>query len=289
MSLGDDLDDGLDYEVEASDFEDAVEVDNELELSKPLKRSRSNSGQDEQKPIEERQSKRQRKLAKSNLHQKKVEKVEHEKEQKKLLPKATAEYIVDYLATLVREKNPDLSALELEEKYFKKTDFISTERYQKDRTLDNFQDFVNTFSKSPRAVILSASNIRVADVFRSLGGSQNAVKLFSKTKLKDDVARVDLLLKGASQEDNAGRKKSKDKKKKQNEVKYFVSTPGRMSKVLDSTDALFEGKEKLDIFLDASYLDPKTNTLFTSEDCAALFKVLKDFLLKKSSVKILLF
>ncbi|SCU79300.1 LAFA_0B02124g1_1 [Lachancea sp. 'fantastica'] len=288
MSLGDDLDDGLDYEVEASDLEDAVEVDNEIE-SKPLKRSRTNSEQEEEeRPAEKTQSKRQKKLAKSKLHLKKVEKVEHEREQKKLLPKSNAERIVEHLATLIRERNPDLSALELEEQYFKKTDFISTEKYQKDRTLHNFQDFVNTFSKSPRAVVLSASNIRVADVFRSLGGSQNAVKLFSKTKLKDDVARVDFLLKEPSKEDNSGKKKSKDKKK-QSKVKYFVSTPGRMSKILDSTDALFDGKDKLDIFLDASYLDPKSNTLFTSEDCTALFKVLKDFLQKKSSVKILLF
>ncbi|SCU82694.1 LAME_0C02454g1_1 [Lachancea meyersii CBS 8951] len=287
MPLGDDLDDGLDYEVQVSDSENAVEFENELE-TESQKRSRTNSDVGET-GSDRPQSKRQKKLAKSKLHQKKVEKVEHEKEQKKQLPKSSPERIVEYFATLVRERNPNLSALELEEQYFKKTDFISTERYEKDRELDNFQDFVNSFSKSPRAVVLSASNIRVADVFRSLGGSQNAVKLFSKTKLKDDVARVDLLLKGSSGEETTSNKKAKKDKKKQSSIKYFVSTPARMSKILESTDVLFEGKEKLDIFLDASYLDPKTNTLFTSEDCTALFKVLRDFLQNKSSVKILLF
>ncbi|SCU97007.1 LANO_0E14950g1_1 [Lachancea nothofagi CBS 11611] len=286
MSLGDDLDDGLEYEVQESDSEAAVEVPGSPIESETVKRSRRSSETDDSNKS---QSKRQKKLANSKLHQKKLEKMEHDAEQKKLLPRSSSERISEYLATLIREKNPDLSALELEEQYFKKTNFISTERYEKERNLDNLQDFVNTFSKSPRAVVLSASNIRVADVFRSLGGSQTAVKLFSKTKLKDDVARVDQLLKGSDSKDGkTGKSKAKDKKKEK-EVKYYISTPARMAKITEATDSFFEGKEKLDIFLDASYLDPKTNTLFTSEDCAALFKVLRDFLNKKSSVKILLF
>lgn len=287
MSLGDDLDDGLEYEVQPSESEEEVELENESETVK-----RSLPEDDSEVVPSQSQSKRQKKLAKSKLHQKKLEKLKYEKEQKKQLPKSSPERITEYLATLIREKNPDLSGLELEELYFKKSDFLSTERYAKDRVLDNLQDFVNSFSKSPRAIVLSTSNIRVADVFRGLGGSKHAVKLFSKNKLKEDVARVDQLLKGFKEKENTSgnnKNKNKNKKKENSTIKYFISTPGRMSKIVDETDVLFEGKEKLDIFLDASYLDPKMNTLFTSEDQAALFKVLKEFLTKKSSVKVLLF
>lgn len=109
--------------------------------------------------------------------------MEYEKEQKKKLPKSSTDQIVEYLATVIREKNPNLSALELDEIYFKKTDFISTSKFEKERTLDNLQEFINNFSKSPKAIILSASNIRVADVYRNVNGTENAVKLFSKNKL----------------------------------------------------------------------------------------------------------
>ncbi|SCU85908.1 LADA_0D10726g1_1 [Lachancea dasiensis] len=286
---GDDLDDGLDYELQVSDSESLPEstelTDNEVE-TESSKRTRTSSQLDHVEP-DQIVSKRQKKLAKSKVHQKKLEKVEDDKNQKKALPKSSPERIADYLATLIRQKFPDLSALELEEHYFKRTDFISTEAYEKERNLHNFQEFVNKFSKSPRAVILSPSNIRVADVFRSLGGSQSAVKLFTKSKLKDDVARVDLLLKSPKPKGVKTKKAQKDKKGAL--VKYFISTPTRLEKIASSTDSFFEGKDKLDIFLDASYLDPKANTLFTSEDSGALFAVLKEFLNKKSSVKILLF
>ncbi|CUS24497.1 LAQU0S17e00232g1_1 [Lachancea quebecensis] len=290
MSLGDDLDDGLDYEVNSSgseQYEEVAEEQSNDSTSDSENAKRPHSAGEEEEAAKEPQSKRQKKLAKSKVHQKKLEKLEADREQKKQLPKSSSERIAEHLATLIREKNPDLSALELEELYFKKTDFISTERYDKERNLPNILDFVNTFSKSPRAIVLSTSNLRVADVFRGLEGSKNAVKLFSKNKLKEDLARVDQLLKAPSSKDRHS--KTKGKKKGDAMVKFFIATPGRMLKIVQETDAFFQGKDKLDIFVDASYLDPKTNTIFTSDDCTALLKVLKEFLGKKSSVKILLF
>lgn len=312
----DDLDDGLDYAVEedhvvleeAEDGGAVVEsVDNhvgseETDKKRHLEEDKKNDD-GEGKTL----SKRQKKLAKSSLHQKKLERMEYERSQKKNLPKSSVDQIVEYLATLIREKNPDLSALELDELYFKKQDFLSTERYEKERSLSNFQDFINTFSKAPRAIILSLSNLRVADVYRSVNGHQNAVKLFSKNKFKDDLTRVEDLL-GSSSKDakgnnnnnnknNSNNKKNNKKGKgaaaadkgKPQDIKYFISTPTRLLKLIENTELFFQGKEKLDIFIDASYLDPKNNTIFTADDFAVLCKVLKEFRKKKSSVKILLF
>lgn len=299
MSNGDDLDDGLLYEVD-TDFNSALvqspqEEEQEQEqqaLGQETlagKRQLEENTESDQKSTNDSKplSKRQKKLASSKLHQKKLEKMEYEKQQKKNVPTMSSESIAEYLATFIRERNPDLSALELDELYFKKSDFISTERYEKERNLDNFQDFINTFSKSPRALVFSVSNIRVADAFRSLGGSKQAVKLFSKNKLKEDLERVNMLL-GEIEKEAKGAKNKKNKKQ-QKAIKYFVATPARMSKIIESTDLFFQGKDKLDIFLDASYLDPKTNSVLTSEDGMVLCKVLKEFLKKKSSVKILLF
>lgn len=301
MSNGDDLDDGLLYEVD-TDFNSALvqspqEEEQEQEQEQQAlgqetlagKRQLEENTESDQKSTNDSKplSKRQKKLASSKLHQKKLEKMEYEKQQKKNVPTMSSESIAEYLATFIRERNPDLSALELDELYFKKSDFISTERYEKERNLDNFQDFINTFSKSPRALVFSVSNIRVADAFRSLGGSKQAVKLFSKNKLKEDLERVNMLL-GEIEKEAKGAKNKKNKKQ-QKAIKYFVATPARMSKIIESTDLFFQGKDKLDIFLDASYLDPKTNSVLTSEDGMVLCKVLKEFLKKKSSVKILLF
>ncbi|QEU62700.1 Cms1 [Kluyveromyces lactis] len=308
MVHADDLDDGLVYEVNDAQDDDVVSDGEPVELDKDNdnntagevsenKRAlntedngNTSSTEESEKPL----SKRQKKLANSSLHQKKLERMAYEKAQKENLPKASVDKIIEYLATSIRDKNPDLSALELDELYFKKQDFLSTEKYEKDRTLNNFQDFIHTFSKSPRSIILSQSNIRVADVYRSVNGHQTAVKLFSKNKLKDDITKVEELL-GSKKESKPEKKNKKSNKKMKGKnvssetVKYFISTPTRIQKIIESTDLFFQGKEKLDIFIDASYLDPKNNTIFTSDDSAVLYKVLKEFLKNKSSVKILLF
>ncbi|AGO10689.1 AaceriADR341Wp [[Ashbya] aceris (nom. inval.)] len=294
----DDLDDGLAYEfAESSDGSvnsDAEEIENfdadqgaTDDASAPASKRQKDDHDDEDNHL----SKRQKKLAKSKAHLKKMEKMEFEKQEKKELPRKSADAIVDYLSKLIREKNPDMSVLELEELYFRKSDFISTESFTQERTLENFPTFVRMFNKAPRAIVLSTSNIRVADVFRSLGGSSSAVKLFSKNKLKDDVARVEQILGSKSKEAKPSQKKGKANPKDvaAQHVQYLLSTPGRMAKIIEETTLLFSGKEKLDILVDASYLDPKTNSIFTSDDGMLLCRLLKTFLREKSSVKILLF
>ncbi|AQZ13004.1 CMS1 (YLR003C) [Zygosaccharomyces parabailii] len=294
MSNPDDLDDDLDYNyVSGSELEPIADAgaeteklkvqdqDEQLVLQKEdinsvdrRKRTSNQISDSEGRSL----SKRQTKLKKSKLKEKKQEQSRYEVEQKRKIPKSSPDDIIQYFATLIREKNPDLSALELDELYFKKTDFISTANFEQERTLANFSNFASQFSRSPKALVISMTNLRVADVFRSLGGSKNGVKLFSKNKLKDDLETVEEIL-----------GKSGKSSKKGDSIKYFVATPTRLEKLVESTDLFFQGKEKLDILVDASYLDPKDNTLLTCDNSTVLCKVLKTFLNKKSSVKILLY
>ncbi|CCE65865.1 hypothetical protein TPHA_0N00840 [Tetrapisispora phaffii CBS 4417] len=293
MSNADDLDDGLVYDLEsdsndaqqvdnllndvdgASDVEEATEVstkrkveeDDITEIAKDTEEIPSND--------EEHLSRRQKKLKNSKLHQKRKEEQAYEVNFKKQLPKSDTSGIADYFTKIIREKNPDLSALELEELYINKSNFITTEKFENDRDLANFPDFMAQFSKSPKAIIFSMSNMRVADVSRSLNSDNNCIKLFAKNKLKEDVQTVNEVFEG--------------KNKRFKNTKYFIATPTRMDKLLETTDLFFQGKDKLDIILDASYLDAKNNSLLSSENSALLIKVLKTILDKKSSVKILLY
>ena len=172
-------------------------------------------------------SKRQKKLQKkSKFIEKKKEESQYIVSQRKSIPTSSPEKIIEYLTALIREKNPDLSALELEELYFKKKDFLSTEKFDTERKLTDFSAFMQKFSVAPKKIVFSMSNIRVADVYRSLNGGKNCVKLFSKSKLKDDIATVERLL-----GDNS-------KKSKSNDSFYFIATPTRMQKIIEETELL---------------------------------------------------
>ncbi|OEJ80877.1 Protein CMS1 [Hanseniaspora osmophila] len=280
----DDLDDGLDYDfnsgvVSADEGETIALSDNENSYKRKL-----SHGDDEpnKKTISEDSanqaplSKRQKKLQNSKFHNKKKEKMEFEKSQRLALSTLSGEDIAENLNKMIGLWYPDLSPLELEELYFKKTEFIPTTSYTEPRTAENFQDFVTKFTKAPKAIVFCSTNIRVADVFRNLGGSKQCLKLFSKNKLKEDLERLEEL----SQE---------KKKPHHNEIKYFISTPNRMEKIVKESPVFFQGKDKLDIIIDSSYLDPKTDTIFTSLDGKVLCSVLKKIIKEKSSVKILLY
>ena len=281
MSNPDDLDDGLlyDYSSEHEQVEEqSAEVEQDDSTQEPLiednneKKRTVFDDKNEERPM----SKRQKKLSKrSKLIEKKKELHQYEKNKKMTLPKSTPEEISSYFSTLIREKNPDLSAIELEEKYLKKTDFLSTAKYTQERTLENFPDFIKQFSKAPKTIIFSLTNLRVADVFRTLNKDRTCVKLFAKNKLKDDLKMVDMVF--------------DTKNKKFSNIRYFVCTATRLSKIIETNEAFFQGKDKLDIILDASFLDPKENTLLTADDAITLATTLRTLLDKKSSVKVLLY
>ncbi|KAG0664324.1 hypothetical protein C6P44_001053 [Monosporozyma unispora] len=262
MSNPDDLDDGLVYDfsetednvVSDSNAEQTEDVNVETEEQNSKKREASEKV-DETKTL----SKRQKKLQGSKLRQKKKEQIDFEISKKKAIPKSNTDTIAEFFATYIREKNPNLSALELDDLYLKKSNFISTESFTDERDLNNLSTFMIKYSRAPKAIVFSMTNMRVADVARQLGGGKSAIKLFAKNKLDQDV--------------NSGKNESNAKG-----IKYFVATPNRMEKILENTDAIFQGKDKLDIILDASFLDNKDNSLIAFENTMVLCKVLKKIL-----------
>lgn len=275
MSNPDDLDDGLLY----SDSELTADSRESHDLKTRKRKSIDPESEkaDTREVVEDTAhlSKRQKKLLGSKkLIDKRREQVRYDINLKKSISKSPVSKITEYFVTLIRKANPSLSPLELDEHYFKKTDFISTEAFENDRNLTNLPSFISRFSKSPKLIVLSMSNLRVADVYRSLGGGKHCLKLFAKNKLEIDLAAVEKIMNTSSPK---------------TEIKRFIATPTRLHKIIESTNVLFEGKEKLDIILDSSYLDPKSNSLLSSDNVSVLCKLLKEFLNKKSSVKILLF
>ncbi|KAK5780453.1 Cms1p PWA37_002575 [Arxiozyma heterogenica] len=316
MSNPDDLDDGLVYDFSGqednsiSDLPSDNEVGNMKESDTKLdtttrSRKRDNEFSENDDRNVEKLSKRQKKLQNSKFREKKKEKIEYEINQKKLIPRSNTDTISEYFIKLIRSKNPNLSALELDNLYLKKNDFISTEPFKDERDLNNLAKFIINYSKAPNVIIFSMSNKRIADVFRQLGGSKTSVKLFAKNKLDQDITTVTNILNNNdtnTTDKNQRNGNLKDKKQKKNKnssptpvsssstnIKYFIATPTRMEKILASTDVFFQGKDKLDIILDASYLDNKSNSLISFENTMTLCKVLKTIIDNKSSVKILLY
>lgn len=325
MSNPDDLDDGLVYDFSGqednpisdipseNESEDVKKSDTELDTTTVGSHKRKNNFDDDDHSVKSL-SKRQKKLQNSKLREKKREKIEYEINQKKLIPRSNTDTISEYFIKYIRSRNPDLSVLELDNLYLKKNDFISTENFKDERDLNNLSKFIINYSKAPNVIIFSMSNMRVADVFRQLGGSKTSVKLFAKNKLDQDITTVTNIFNNNNnnhsnintntntkdKNQKSGNAKNKKNKKNKNsnptsvsssstDIKYFIATPNRMEKILESTDVFFQGKDKLDIILDASYLDNKSNSLISFENTMTLCKVLKTILDNKSSVKILLY
>ncbi|SSD58623.1 related to Protein CMS1 [Saccharomycodes ludwigii] len=309
---GDDLNDGLEYDF---DGDIVSEQDEQTATASHLDNKRPNEGSDDEDEEEKSQlSKRKKKKQSSKLHEKKLEKLKFDINQRRSLFNKTPQEIVDYLATLIRGKNPNLSAIELDELYFKKSDFLNISW---DKQADNIElhdltllpDFVVQYLKAPKVIVFALSNVRVADIYRTLNNPNKfggkAIKLFSKNKLKQDLDMLTKISSGlnnttidSAKKNNTTNKKNnnkllqKNKEQKNiigNNIRFLIATPNRMQKIIENTNCLFEGKDKLDILIDSSYLDSKTNSIFTSDDGMVLCKVLKEFLNKKSSVRIVLF
>ena len=285
MSNPDDLDDGMLYDFEVGEEGGIAPEENEIEEDEhsPSTNAGTKRKMKEQEHTEERPlSKRQKKLAKNpKLREKKREQVEYEISRRKHIPKGSPEEISEYFASIIRERSPDLSALELEELYLKKSSILATTKFETERNLGNYAEFVRNFCKAPRSIIICMSNMRVADVFRSLNKeTKDCVKLFSKNKLSMDLETVKREFEQKPTSADSG---------KYPKIRHFIVTPTRLQKLLDSSEAFFEGKDKLDVILDASYLDAKDNTLITSENTIVLVKALKMLLAKKSSVRVLLY
>lgn len=274
----DDLDDGLDYEVDlsASDNEDVQLIQDDEETKskdEPKHQTENNEGG------------KKRKAKSSKLQEKKRIKMEMDMSQKKnLSTEAAPEVIADYINNKIRQKNTELSALELSELYLNKSDFRSTsEINDKPRNLDNLSAFIdskfknmlpNTSKKSKKASknkkqkddeseskderkfisILSMSAIRACDIHRALRDIPGAsLKLINKNKLHVDLNLV-----------------------KSTRSRVLCCTPGRLLKVLDSEELQLKGEEIKIVILDNSYLDQKQQNVMDIKETFECLKALAD-------------
>lgn len=274
----DDLDDGLDYEVDlsASDNEDVQLIQDDEETKskdEPKHQTENNEGG------------KKRKAKSSKLQEKKRIKMEMDMSQKKnLSTEAAPEVIADYINNKIRQKNTELSALELSELYLNKSDFRSnSEINDKPRNLDNLSAFIdskfknmlpNTSKKSKKASknkkqkddeseskderkfisILSMSAIRACDIHRALRDIPGAsLKLINKNKLHVDLNLV-----------------------KSTRSRVLCCTPGRLLKVLDSEELQLKGEEIKIVILDNSYLDQKQQNVMDIKETFECLKALAD-------------
>lgn len=280
MSGGDDLDDGLAYDVDLSNNEGVdLESDDQviaLDLS------------DDENEAEENPKKRKKN---EKLKEKKKLRMDMDMEYKKNLSKETStEAIADFVNDNIRKKNPDLSALELAAQYLKKTDFRSSAEFEEARTLDNFSKFIegrfknmlpsstpgkknknkNKKKKDKKKqeerqeqngdderkfiAILSMSAIRACDVHRALREIPgSSLKLINKNKLHVDLKLI-----------------------KSTWSRVLCCTPGRLLKVLADGEQPLKMDEIKIVILDNSYLDQKMQNVWDIKETTETLKQLTE-------------
>jgi protein CMS1 len=257
----DELDDGLEYEVDlVSDNEANPVFDGEIEGLEG----------DDNVDLEDKTSKKRSKN--SSFREKKRMKMELDMKKKKDLSlEESTEIISDYLNNKIRKNYPDLSALELTEKYFTKSEIRSTFDFEDPRTLDNLSKFIENKFKNMLPTkkmlskkgtengeekkfiaIISMSAIRACDTHRAtkeLGGG--SIKLINKNKLDADLKIV-----GSTHS------------------RILCCTPSRLIKVLDHPDLRLTKDQIKIIIVDNSYLDTKQQNIWDVDHSAQLLKEL---------------
>ncbi|KAL6935162.1 uncharacterized protein HGUI_00455 [Hanseniaspora guilliermondii] len=163
---------------------------------------------------------------------------------------------------------------------FSKNDFKDTSIYKKeDRKLTKFNKFLETFinqrDAKTKTVIIAATNIRVADIYRAVQMNEDetnskvlkGVKLFNKNKLKQDIDTI------------VNISKSKDEKYKL--VKNYITTPVRLMTILNAMgdDKKYEklwlkDKSKLDIVIDVQFLINSAKNVSIINDFQTVYQLL---------------
>lgn len=275
---GDELDDGLEYEVGFSDSESTQQ-------NKPTEASENVS---DEESIPKKDSKKRTKNPK--LQEKKKIKMDLDIQRKKnLSTELSPDVISDYVNDVIRKKNSELSALELSELYLKKTDFRSSAEFDEPRTLDNISKFINNRfgnmlpsttpgkkntkvknkkNKEPKEetdngeskqerkfiAIMSMSAIRACDVHRALRDIPgSSLKLINKNKLHVDLKLVSTTW-----------------------SRVLCCTPGRLAKVLSAEELGLKKEEVKIVIVDNSYLDQKLQNIWHIQETTQVLKEMAD-------------
>ncbi|EGV60428.1 hypothetical protein PSN45_001810 [Yamadazyma tenuis] len=270
---GDDLNDGLEYEIDLSDAPEQGGIPHgALESEDEIAEASEIEDNEVAKLSTEAKAGKKRKATDSKLKEKKKMKMEIDLEQKKSISKeSSTEVIADYINKTVAQKNKKLSSLELSDLYISKNDIRSTSEIEGPRNLEGLASYLNTRfknmlpagKKGKRSgndderkfiVIISMSAIRACDVYRStknLNGS--SIKLINKNKIAADIKLLQV-----------------------SKSRVFCCTPTRLKKVCEHEENVLNKKEVKIVILDNSYLDQKGQNIWDIPETIQVLKELTD-------------
>ncbi|KAK7628397.1 U3-containing 90S pre-ribosomal complex subunit-domain containing protein [Phyllosticta citricarpa] len=156
--------------------------------------------------------------------------------------------LADYMAQRTKRFEPDLSFVELEDRYVPEKSIRDTSSWDGDRTLNNLPAFIEKFAKgdltkapksngAPHTIVVAASGIRAADLTRGLRKFEQkgtkVAKLFAKhIKLKEAMESCKRL-----------------------KMNFGVGTPQRISDLLENEVLSTSNLQR--IIIDASHIDVK--------------------------------
>ncbi|KAK7623967.1 U3-containing 90S pre-ribosomal complex subunit-domain containing protein [Phyllosticta citricarpa] len=163
--------------------------------------------------------------------------------------------LADYMAQRTKRFEPDLSFVELEDRYVPEKSIRDTSSWDGDRTLNNLPAFIEKFAKgdltkapksngAPHTIVVAASGIRAADLTRHLLTASRGLRKFEQKGTK--VAKLfakHIKLKEAMESC------------KRLKMNFGVGTPQRISDLLENEVLSTSNLQR--IIIDASHIDVK--------------------------------
>jgi protein CMS1 len=171
----DDLEDGLEYQVDSDEEVEAVEI-------------KEDESEDEVVQGDEASSiGKKRKKTNDKLKEKKRVKMEQDIQKKKNLAVSDSSELAEFFTQVLLQQNDDATQLD----YFKKSDFVDASKYKEKRSLDNLKDFTDKYNKG-LTIILAMNRIRIGDLFKALGPKSKALKVGKgyEFKMRDDTKYI---------------------------------------------------------------------------------------------------
>ncbi|QDS68069.1 hypothetical protein FKW77_009884 [Venturia effusa] len=182
--------------------------------------------------------------------------------------------LVDHVAHRTKRFEPELSTVEMQDRYLPVNAVLDTSSWEEPRTLENLPKFLQTFSEakeklnapptdkgSPHTIVVAASGLRAADVTRALksfSSKEGAVtKLFAKhIKIAEAVETC-----------------------KKSRMPMGVGTPQRIFDLLE--DGALSASHLKRIVIDASHIDVKKRGILDMKELLLpLVKVLNQSTLR---------
>lgn len=268
---GDDLDDGLVYDVDDNVISDTEDY-GDIEAPPTPKKEEPTQEKKQQQPKKRKaeEDKEASSNKKKKFSEKKKSKSEDIVSSKKGVAKLTPALIADSIAAKTKSLNKNLSSVELNDILLSESSFKDTSDFVPERNDENLGHFVSFFlkdhlTKKDQAkkkkntnknkkfvLILAQSAIRVCDVTRLFKGHEQtipfgAIKLIKKNKLSYD-----------------------EKALNSSPSNLLVGTVGRVAKLIENK--MLDPKTISAIIVESTFLDDKLQNVWDSKDTVPFLK-----------------